>query len=233
MKKFFNIFNFACTDFAYLTDGHPTSSTAAREEFLAVPEGKTLRGLGSRKPFARYYAQTTSRKGFSPLTGIRFAQTHSLSALLKQNLKVSVPLRGLGSRKPCSTNRSGNQLNCFSPLTGIRFAETEGIIKRLSEQIKCFSPLKGIRFAETTRACPELNLIFAVSVPLRGLGSRKPFLLIPSYLFSIVSVPLRGLGSRKLARKLSQLLYQLRVSVPLRGLGSRKLELLGGRKTAS
>lgn len=31
-----------CTDFAYLTDGHPPSPSAAREEFLAVPEGKSL-----------------------------------------------------------------------------------------------------------------------------------------------------------------------------------------------
>jgi ribosomal protein S18 acetylase RimI-like enzyme len=31
-----------CADFAYLTDGHPPSPSVAREEFLAVPEGKTL-----------------------------------------------------------------------------------------------------------------------------------------------------------------------------------------------
>ncbi|NMG09834.1 GNAT family N-acetyltransferase [Brasilonema sp. UFV-L1] len=31
-----------CTDFANLTEGHPPSPSAAHEEFLAVPEGKTL-----------------------------------------------------------------------------------------------------------------------------------------------------------------------------------------------
>lgn len=30
-----------CMEFAYLTDGQPASPTAARDEFLAVPEGKT------------------------------------------------------------------------------------------------------------------------------------------------------------------------------------------------
>lgn len=31
-----------CADYAYLVDGHLPPPTAAREEFLAVPEGKTL-----------------------------------------------------------------------------------------------------------------------------------------------------------------------------------------------
>ena len=31
-----------CADFANLVDGQPPSPTAAREEFLAVPEGKSL-----------------------------------------------------------------------------------------------------------------------------------------------------------------------------------------------
>lgn len=31
-----------CADYADLVDGHPPSSSAAREEFSAVPEGKTL-----------------------------------------------------------------------------------------------------------------------------------------------------------------------------------------------
>ena len=31
-----------CADYAELVDGHPPSSSAAREEFSAVPEGKTL-----------------------------------------------------------------------------------------------------------------------------------------------------------------------------------------------
>ncbi|MBD2770606.1 GNAT family N-acetyltransferase [Iningainema tapete] len=30
-----------CTEFAYLTEGQPPSPTAARDEFVAVPEGKT------------------------------------------------------------------------------------------------------------------------------------------------------------------------------------------------
>ena len=31
-----------CADFAYLVEGQPSSSTAARDEFFAVPEGKSL-----------------------------------------------------------------------------------------------------------------------------------------------------------------------------------------------
>ncbi|MBD2448928.1 GNAT family N-acetyltransferase [Nostoc sp. FACHB-152] len=31
-----------CTDYAILTDGHPPLSSAAAEEFLALPEGKTI-----------------------------------------------------------------------------------------------------------------------------------------------------------------------------------------------
>lgn len=31
-----------CTDFALLVDGHSPSASAARDEFLAVPEGKTV-----------------------------------------------------------------------------------------------------------------------------------------------------------------------------------------------
>jgi len=31
-----------CTQFAYLTDGHPPPPSAARDEFFAIPEGKTL-----------------------------------------------------------------------------------------------------------------------------------------------------------------------------------------------
>lgn len=31
-----------CIDYSYLIDGHPPSPSAASEEFLAVPEGKTL-----------------------------------------------------------------------------------------------------------------------------------------------------------------------------------------------
>lgn len=31
-----------CADYAYLVDGQPPSPTAAREEFFAVPEGKSL-----------------------------------------------------------------------------------------------------------------------------------------------------------------------------------------------
>ncbi len=31
-----------CTEFAILTDGQPPSFTAARDEFDAVPDGKTL-----------------------------------------------------------------------------------------------------------------------------------------------------------------------------------------------
>lgn len=31
-----------CTQFAYLTDGYPPPPSAARDEFFAIPEGKTL-----------------------------------------------------------------------------------------------------------------------------------------------------------------------------------------------
>ncbi len=138
-------------------------------------------------------------------------------------LRVSVPLRGLGSWK---VNSSGH---------------TAWIL------LKRFSPLAGIRFVESLSNCLSCPLRLIVSVPLRGLGSWKDVLPNGASRISNVSVPLRGLGSWKeyadradtaqiqcfspLAgiRFVESLVLALLsvhspVSVPLRGLGSWKAD---------
>ena len=110
---------------------------------------------------------------FSPLAGIRYAETCSgrinqasgivsfqspcgdqicgnrfigLGAVFQGF--VSVPLRGLDMRKLFCLRYDNPLCNRFSPLAGIRYAETASIIPP-SSAFNGFSPLAGIRYAET------------------------------------------------------------------------------------
>ena len=63
---------------------------------------------------------------------------------------VSVPLRGLGSRK-AKALLALCAISCFSPLAGIKFAESLEQLVQL-KILECFSPLAGIKFAERQQA---------------------------------------------------------------------------------
>ena len=65
------------------------------------------------------------RACFSPLAGIRYAETF-------RDLEIQ------------------RLILCFSPLAGIRYAETFSQFL-ISSGLGCFSPLAGIRYAETRR----------------------------------------------------------------------------------
>src|SRR5919199_1665527 len=87
-----------------------------------------------------------------------------------------------------------------------------------------FSPLAGIKFAERGKAGIQDTLASLVSVPLRGLSSRKVYTnSAPLGKVSVVSVPLRGLSSRKVQPQPYPMPRLSAVSVPLRGLSSRKV----------
>ena len=61
---------------------------------------------------------------FSPLAGIRYAETTPVLEVLKDSCNVSVPLRGLDMRKRLKDYLLAMIVVRFSPLAGIRYAET-------------------------------------------------------------------------------------------------------------
>ena len=89
-------------------------------------------------------------ESFSPLAGIRYAETKGSSKKPLKTGFVSVPLRGLDMRKPLLNIKIFCLWKCFSPLAGIRYAETTLTLALVGLQLS-FSPLAGIRYAETVK----------------------------------------------------------------------------------
>ncbi len=65
---------------------------------------------------------------FSPLSGIKFAESLGLANTGDSYIVVSVPFRGLSSRKENHILLARDLEKSFSPLSGIKFAESFAII---------------------------------------------------------------------------------------------------------
>ncbi len=141
----------------------------------------------------------------------------------KQDIEVSVPLRGLRSWQVNQCRIYRQQSMCFSPLAGIkvvaRWLKTNF---RSSATTEVSVPLRGLRSWQEGEI-PRIREDRSVSVPLRGLRSWQGgcgiFQGIRECLL-LVSVPLRGLRSWQALSDVFPKKHMKNVSVPLRGLRS-------------
>ena len=93
-----------------------------------------------RKPFLSGFPDFDNRICFSPLAGIRYAETQEYIMTDNEIINVSVPLRGLDMRKLFLNNILFQVVQRFSPLAGIRYAETKILLSRASKEPMFQSP---------------------------------------------------------------------------------------------